>query len=274
MSANPNITFNVEYLTKHKPKHRHRFYEIIYMLAGELDYFVHDRTYKLRPGNIIFINVNHMHQNVGFDHSKYKAIMIQFSKDFVQTHIDRSENAHFFYSFYYKSHALAVDEEENAKLHELCTEMLEEFNEKEAEYLYYCHTLLIQLLIFSTRIIRKDQRKLEIDYPNYLHKKISSIAGYINSHYKEKIVLQTVAKKFGISEYYLSRNFKLVTGLSFIEYLNNTRVNIARKLLEESSLNITRIAEESGFNSITHFGRVFKKIVGRSPKEYRLSAHI
>ena len=99
--------------------------------------------------------------------------------------------------------------------------------------------------------------------------KISKVAAYLNTHYKEKIALKDIADKFAISEYYLSRNFRKVTGFYFSEYLNTTRINMAKKLLRESNYNITRISEETGFNTITHFGRMFKNMVGVSPKKYR-----
>jgi AraC-like DNA-binding protein len=251
------------------PKHKHYAYEIVFMLAGELSYFVHDRTYGLRKGNILFINTNDLHQNLSVDNSKYQAILIRFSKDFLQTHNDRMVNSDFLYSFYNHTRALAMIEEEERKLEEICLQMIEEFEHRLPDYLFCCHALLTQLLIRSKRVMLMRERSSEIEHPSYLHKKISKIAGYLNSHYMESVTLGTISKIFHISPYYLSRNFKRVTGFSLVEFLNLTRINMAKALLADSSLKITEIADRVGFSSITHFGRTFKTIVGVSPKDYR-----
>lgn len=60
-----------------------------------------------------------------------------------------------------------------------------------------------------------------------------------------------------------------MTGLTFTEYLNYIRVKEAKELLCKSAESITQISEKVGYESITHFGRVFKKLTGVSPLKYR-----
>lgn len=264
-----NIDFNIEYLSKHLPRHSHRAYEIIFLLEGDLSYFVDERTYKLVPGSIVFINSHSMHQNVSFDDSKYKAIMVRFSKDFVINHIAEADNSHFFYSFYHKTRALQLTEQQGEELKTHLLEMSDEFEAGRPESRYYCATCLIQLLIKAKRIILQDAAGSQVGYPSYMHMKISRVAGYINSNYMKNISLSDLSENFGISECYLSRNFRKVTGFYFSEYLNTTRINMAKKLLDETNLTITRISEETGYNTITHFGRMFKNLTGVSPKKYR-----
>lgn len=265
------LSFDIRYLSKHLPKHMHNAYEIILVLNGELHYFATERTYRLLGGSILCIPANTIHQNVTVDKSSYQAIMIRFTKDFFQSHTD-SLDAAFFYSCYYKTRALKLDERQADEVKKLCLDMLSEFNTRDLEFQYCCHALLVQLLIKVKRIVALTSEESRVDYPNYLHMKISRIAGFVNKNYRETITLRTVARQFGISEYYLSRKFKSVTGFSFSSYLNTTRINIAKKLLREANMNITRIAEESGFNSITHFGRIFKTTTGLSPRAYRLKS--
>jgi AraC-like DNA-binding protein len=63
--------------------------------------------------------------------------------------------------------------------------------------------------------------------------------------------------------------FKKATGLNFTEYVSRVRVEKARNLLLNPNLRISEIAYEVGFQSLTHFNRVFKKITGQSPTDYR-----
>jgi AraC-like DNA-binding protein len=83
------------------------------------------------------------------------------------------------------------------------------------------------------------------------------------------ITLDDISKEFFISKSYFSKAFKSVTGFTFTEHLNNIRVREARLLLRGTNSNVSEIAFKVGFESITHFGRVFKSIAGYSPLKYR-----
>ena len=95
------------------------------------------------------------------------------------------------------------------------------------------------------------------------------ILGYINNHYFEELTLETVSAKYFLSTYYFSRTFKEATGFHFVEYLNNVRMKEAKKLLLHSGLTVNEVSTAVGFHSNTHFGRVFKQIVGCSPSAYK-----
>jgi len=82
-------------------------------------------------------------------------------------------------------------------------------------------------------------------------------------------ILQQIAEELYISKYYLSHFFKENTGFTVIEFVNSKRIIEAQKMLIKSSTNITDIAVNVGFNSLTHFERTFKKINGITPSQYR-----
>jgi AraC-like DNA-binding protein len=94
---------------------------------------------------------------------------------------------------------------------------------------------------------------------------------YIRKNLTSTISLDAVADYVGISKFHLCRTFKTVTGLSFSEYLNGVRIKEAQRLLQATKQSISEIAQQVGFKSSTHFGRVFKSIVGISPVTYRKS---
>jgi YesN/AraC family two-component response regulator len=71
------------------------------------------------------------------------------------------------------------------------------------------------------------------------------------------------------STFYFCKMFKKVTGLHFTDYASRVRIESAKNLLLNPNLRISEIAYEAGFQSLTHFNRVFKKILGQSPTEYR-----
>ncbi len=92
---------------------------------------------------------------------------------------------------------------------------------------------------------------------------------FILDHQGEELCLGQVARAVNTSTYYFCKLFKRVTGINFTDYLSRVRIEKARNLLLNPSLRISEIAFEVGFQSLTHFNRVFKKIVGQSPTDYR-----
>ncbi|MFX8098759.1 helix-turn-helix transcriptional regulator, partial [Acinetobacter baumannii] len=68
---------------------------------------------------------------------------------------------------------------------------------------------------------------------------------------------------------WLSQLFKKETGQTYLDYLTNARIKRAKQLLRETSMKIYEIAENIGYRDLKHFGHLFKKRTGRTPKEYR-----
>jgi AraC-like DNA-binding protein len=95
---------------------------------------------------------------------------------------------------------------------------------------------------------------------------------YIADHKFEPVKLEQIARALNVSTFHFCRRFKLETGLTFVEYLSRVRIEQAKLLLHNTHLRITEIAYEIGFQSLTHFNRIFRKLVGTSPTEYRSRA--
>lgn len=98
---------------------------------------------------------------------------------------------------------------------------------------------------------------------------LEKIHQYLEENYSEDISLDTVAEVVNLSTSYLSFIFKEISGKNFVDYVNEFRVEKAKILLEETSLNISQIAEKVGCNSANSFSKVFKKYVGISPGQFR-----
>jgi AraC-like DNA-binding protein len=95
---------------------------------------------------------------------------------------------------------------------------------------------------------------------------------FINEHSDDELSLTEVAKFSNISGNHLSEKFKEVTGINFVDYISRIRVGKARDLLQNSNLRISEIAFAVGFQSLSQFNRVFKKLTRKSPTQFR-TAH-
>jgi AraC-like DNA-binding protein len=92
---------------------------------------------------------------------------------------------------------------------------------------------------------------------------------YIKEHADEELSLTKIAKVVNMNANYLSENFKQVTGTNFVEYVTRTRFANACDLLRNSNVRISEIAFAAGFQSLSQFNRVFRKLAGKSPTQYR-----
>ena len=97
---------------------------------------------------------------------------------------------------------------------------------------------------------------------------------FIEEHSGEELSLPSVAKAVHIHPNYLSERFKQVTGMNFVEYVACTRFEKACRLLHDGGLRISDIAFAAGFQSLSQFNRVFKKLSGKSPTQFRAAKRV
>jgi len=92
---------------------------------------------------------------------------------------------------------------------------------------------------------------------------------YIAEHQADPMSLGEVARAVNTSSFYFCKLFKKATGLNFTEYVSRVRVERAKNLLLNPNARVSEVAYEVGFQSLTHFNRIFRRLVGQSPTDYR-----
>ncbi|GAB6990007.1 AraC family transcriptional regulator [Paenibacillus pini] len=249
-------------------RHYHDAYEILYLVSGDIYYFIGDKTYQVVGGVLLFINENELHKLVNSSYSTFERITLIFKKEYLQqffTSVQISDLLAFFESGY---SALKMSGQDQHFIENLFQKMIREGEKKARGYEQYQQILLLELLLFLNRKVFDNEQEQIVD-SNRTHKKIFDIVNYVNEHYMHKIKLTDISQHFDISPSYLSRTFKEVTGFTFIEYINNIRIKEARGLLNNSTYNVAEIADKVGFDNTSHFGRTFKIIMGVSPLSFR-----
>ena len=98
---------------------------------------------------------------------------------------------------------------------------------------------------------------------------ISSVKSFLDEHYKEKLSLESVASHFFIDKHYLARLFKEHYGVTLVTYLQQVRITHAKRMLRFTDKTIEEIGLECGIGELNYFSRVFKKLEGVSPSEFR-----
>lgn len=105
---------------------------------------------------------------------------------------------------------------------------------------------------------------------NYQERNIElEVKQYVKEHLMDDIVIADIAGSMHFNPQYLMRTFKNKTGSSIMEYITNTRIEAAKKILEGSNIPIKEVSSMVGYRDYAYFTRVFKKECGCSPSQYR-----
>ena len=129
------------------------------------------------------------------------------------------------------------------------------------------------LFLFELLAKSKDYTLLhEQPYVNQYSQKeqdrIRHIYGFIDQHYQRKITLEEVAALSNLGREAFCRYFKKATGNTFIEFLNQYRISQAKRLLLVNK-NVSETCFNCGFESLSYFNRIFKKVTGENPSKFK-----
>lgn len=132
---------------------------------------------------------------------------------------------------------------------------------KEFEEFAQCRWMISDILLRKMQTMNREEKK-------QYSQNITQVLQYIKKNYASDISLETCAELVGCSYTSLSKEFKKETGMRFVEYLNQQRVNKAKSLLIRQDMSMKEIVELSGFRNYNYFFKVFKELVGVTPSEF------
>lgn len=238
--------------------HYHEEYELYYMLDGGTTYFIDGEIFSINKGDFVFIprGLPHNTDNQNYRHNE--RILISFREEIFH------ENQRFILEELAKTRVVYVPDTQLPVLEALLFKIEAEYaqSEKGKEVLLDLYIQEVLTLLYRYKCERKSviQESDKIVY---------TISEYIGKNYGQDITLKSLSKDFAISEGYLSRKFKAVSGLGVNQYITYVRISHAEKLLKDSDLSVTEIAEKCGFCGSTYFSSVFRKVKGVPPLTYR-----
>lgn len=267
--------FEIDYALRQKAfnmvvNHFHPTYEIYYLIAGERQYFVKDRIFRLQAGDLVFINKYELHKTSVSGGPYHERVLINFNETFFSS-TTAADQERLLLPFRIPNRLFRPNEEEARTVRQLIEQMLVEFRGDEPGQRLYLKALAAQLLLFcGRRMMDADTPETTAESP--IDAKIYEIVDYLNEHYREPVSLSTISKQFYVSDSYLSRTFHKKTGFSFIEYLNTLRIREAQHLLSTTDDKVLAISEAVGFESLSQFGRVFRTVTGKTPLQFRRGA--
>ena len=261
------------FLERPLSKHRHTQFEISYVLSGEGNYCVGDKTYPMEAGDIFVFSSNEFHYITEVTSAPLKLLTVHFEPCYLfgssfDSLSSRCINLCFTHSDNFKNRIVASDA---VTLQKILFQIKDELSNHAAE-----SSLLVKsyLNIFLVELIRN--HNFVGQSRSFKRKNVHAIRNavdYINLHLAEPIALADIAKAVHVSPSYLSALFKDFFQVSLWNYIMSKRIEIAILLLidKNNQSTILEIALQCGFNNTTNFNRAFRKHTGLTPSEYRNS---
>ncbi|TBL73265.1 AraC family transcriptional regulator [Paenibacillus thalictri] len=251
--------------------HFHDWNEIVFIHEGEGLFFINNRFLDFKGGDILTIPGNSIHRGSSSPDAPYIVSVILFSSSLInpsQVGDTFSFMDLFTATEHSPSYLLRLQSEHKQEIEAHLASMQHELVSLQPGHRLSVLNALHHIMLLLLRI-----RKMESGLTPAKESKnniwMKEILKYMDEHLHENLSLSLLAKQALISPAHFSRVFSQLTGFSIPEYLNIKRILKAKELLAETDQPVSYIADQCGFNSISHFHKIFKSHVHMTPANFR-----
>ena len=258
------------------PFHSHPEFELVYIIESHGKRIIGNSVESFESGDMVFLgdDIPHVWLNdeifyKGINSLKAKAIVIYFSRDlFGNSFYELPEAIEVKKFFSQAIKGVSITGQTNAIISKKMEKLL-----KKKGFEVVMGLIEILFLLSKSKDLRyiNDDSYVPVSDENK-NDRLAAVFQYVKSNYKEEISLDEISKIANLTPTSFCRMFKAKTKKPFVEYLNEIRVSNACKYLIETDLGISEIAYECGYKTASNFNKLFKKLIGTTPKEYRKKA--
>lgn len=249
-------------------QHFHQFYEIHILLDQQASHIIEGNYYDIQPYDMVLLRPSLLHKTQYPEGAPKKRLIINFA--IPQNTLGLEDAFHSVFSVFDEQLPIfRFSEEIRQYIFNSINEIFTLSKQPSSINPLIIHSKFLAFL-GSIYQHRADNIYSQPEASNSIIHKMYSITSYIHSHYADELSLDFLSTQFFISPYYLSHQFKKITGFTLTTYIQMTRIRNAQQLLIYSHMKITEIAERCGFTSFSQFNRVFNKFNGLSPSQFRM----
>jgi AraC-like DNA-binding protein len=231
------------------PKHLHRSFEFMHVKTGQIQVTINNRVFNVKENECILILPYEIHSFSTISPSD--SYISVFSPEYVKV----------FHNMIYEK---VLDNPVfvlSSNVKSLIIDNVFKHNDNLLE-MKACFYLICSETIKNSNILDNIKTDYEL---------LQKTLNYIQENFTDNISLKIISSKLGYSYTYLSKYLNKMLGISFVDFVNENRINYALYLLKNTELTITDIAYECGYSNIRSFNRNFVKITNTTPKVYRNS---
>ncbi len=249
----------------HRPHHWHEELELLYPLNGESSITIEGKKYRLLKKHLIAVESCKVHSTHSYkDTSMY--ICIHILKKHMQTFFPDIE------LYQIECYPEQIPDERFPAYLEICR-MMETLTriyiEDATAFQLEAQGLVFQILARLIRDFSTNTAPKLNDTDVLTRERIREIIAYVEEHFREPVSLQDIASHIGVGKEYFCRFFKKNMGISFVNYLNETRLTHSYHDLVSTDAPVAEIMEANGFTNQKLFNRAFKELYGCTPSAAR-----
>ncbi len=258
----PRLPF-IFHFTRFSPGHPagrgnwHENLELLYFVSGSATVTSNEDRLSLSAGEIAILNTNRLHMisTSSEEGAEYYCLIIDRSFC-LANHFDTGR---------IEFDEIVRDKEISGLFDRLISEYAED---KDAPYrVQMIRSTVLRMMALLCRHHSRAELSEETD--SHCLVCIKQALGRIHAHSEEAFTLDDIAEFVGMSKYHFAREFRRVTGHTFVAYVNLIRCEKAKALLSEGQMRIGDVARACGFESQSYFTKTFRKNTGELPNEYR-----
>lgn len=231
----------------------HRNIEILFFVEGEGTAICDTNSYEVVPGDIIVINSNSIHYVKSEGVVKYYCLIAD--ADFCSANGIETD------SITFQNH---IRDGEAAQKYK---NVVNEYASRTQFYGAGIRCSVLSLILYVARNFSEDTSALRSGGGKKAVENMKLALGFVMAHYTEQLSVDDIAEEVGLSKYHFSREFKKVTGISPVSYINMLRCEKAKRMLSEGN-SVAEVQEMCGFENASYFTKVFKKFSGTTPVAY------
>ncbi|MEM1121453.1 MAG: AraC family transcriptional regulator [Bacteroidota bacterium] len=247
--------------------HFHHQYELTYMFSSSGIRYVGDQIGTFQRGDLVLVGANLPHSwiTVGRQQEQVRCIIIQWNDTFLGDWLDKPELQAIKKMLQSSARGLQFD---TARAIGLEPALLQLNTAPPFERLLLLLKLLQQL---ATEVSRQPLAGTSFadTLTNAESERINQLYDFVEKNYLRPLTLQEVASHLSMGREAFCRYFKRAFNKSFFTFLNEYKINLARKLLLDTDLSVSEIAYTTGYQNLTFFHRQFRKFCGEAPGRYR-----
>lgn len=269
ITSHTNRSFNMMYNPRLSDLfywHFHPEYELVYIEAAAGTRHVGDHISTYRGSDLVLIGSNIPHLN--FDYgikTTYRKVVVQIKKEFIEKHINAIPELSSLPILFEKSkHGIAF----HGALKKEIGERLFDFEQLNPFNQYSQLLEIFQQLSLHNDIELLHEQPYAQKYSNREQGRLRGIYAFVDKNYHRKIELSEVATLSNMTKEAFCRYFKKATSYTFIQFLNRYRISQSKRHLM-SGESVTDACYSCGFESLSYYNRIFKKITNENPRDFR-----
>ncbi len=222
------------------PPHTIDFYDLTFIIKGEMIYKANGKTIVMRDNDAIFLKPGTLRERLeGKQKTKYVSFNFRLNED------------------------LPLDSFLEGIINEEIKRIASVYPQNHFSNIFYSKEKLESILDYIL------YEMLELSNFKIRNEHIIKIFKYIEKNINQRISLEDVSRDVNLAKEYVSSLFKKETGKTITEYINERKMTIAKSIIENDNLSLKKVAESLGYDNYSYFSRVFKKYYSISPIKRR-----